>query len=272
MALGHLVMLVPHDGGAVDVGGHLPAEGLVEKVVFGGGAEVFAAPDHVGDAHKVVVDDVGEVVGGQAVPLEEDLIVQGGVVHGDVAEDGVVEGDAPALGDFLADDIGFPGVHAGLGLLGAEGAAGVRCAVKVPGILLALGLLTEAVVGEALLHQQPGVPAVGVPPLRLDIGGHGTAHIGALVVGQAALGHGAVNHIRRALHQTALVRVLDTQDEGAAAIAGDKPGVKGSAQVAHVHVAGGGGGEAGADFAVGDLGLHSVKVSHVHCHNGFLLY
>src|SRR5699024_1480299 len=77
VALGHLVVGVPHDGGAVDVGGHLPAEGLVEQVVLGGGGQVLAAPDHVGNAHQVVVHHVGEVVGGQAVPLDEHLVVQG---------------------------------------------------------------------------------------------------------------------------------------------------------------------------------------------------
>ena len=223
----------------------------------------------MGDAHEVVVDDVGEVIGGQAVPLEEDLVVQGGVVHGDVAEDGVVEGSRPGLRDLLTDDVGLPGVHAGLSLLGGQGAAGVRRPVEAAGVLLALGLLAEAVVGAALLYQQAGVFAVGVPALRLDVGSHGAAHVGALIVGQTALGHGAVNHVRRALHQTALVRVLDTQDEGAAAAAGDEPGIESGAQVAHVHVARGGGGEAGTDFAVGDFGLHGVKIGHVHCHNGF---
>ena len=98
MALGHLVLSVPHDGGAVDIGGDLPAEGLVQQVILGGGGQVLAAPDHMGDAHQVVVDDVGEVIGGQAVPLQQHLVVQRAVVHGDVAENGVVEGGGAARG------------------------------------------------------------------------------------------------------------------------------------------------------------------------------
>ena len=35
--------------------GYVPAKGLVEQVVLGGGGEVLAAPYHVGDAHEVVV-------------------------------------------------------------------------------------------------------------------------------------------------------------------------------------------------------------------------
>ena len=266
MALGHLVVGVPHDGGAVDVGGHLPAEGLVEQVVLGGGGQVLAAPDHVGNAHQVVVHHVGEVIGGQAVPLDEHLVVQGLVLHGDVPEDGVVEGGSPLVGNFLADHVGLAGVHPGLGLLGVQGAAGVVGAVKLAGVLLRLGFFTEAVVGVTLLHQQAGVLAVGVPPLGLDIGGHGAAHIGAFVVVQAALGQGAVDHLGGALHLPGLVGILNAQNKGALVVPGDEPGVQGGAQVAHVHIAGGRGGEPGADLPLGDLGLHLLKILHVQCH------
>ena len=53
---------------------------------------------------------------------------------------------------------------------------------------------------------------------------------------------------------------------GAAAVAGDEPGVQGGAQIAHVHIAGGRGGEPGADLSLGDLGLHLLKILHVQCH------
>ena len=75
MALGHLVLGVPHDGGAVDVGGYLPAEGLVEQVVLGSGGQVLAAPDHMGDAHQVVVHYVCEVVGWITIRFDQNHIV-----------------------------------------------------------------------------------------------------------------------------------------------------------------------------------------------------
>ena len=264
MAFRHLVVLIPHDGGTVDIGGHLPAKALIEQVVLGRGAEILAAPDHMGDAHQVVVDDVGKIVGGQTVPFEEYLVVQRGVVHGDIPKDGVVEGGGSGLWDSLPDDEGLSRIHPCLCLLGAEGAAGVRGPVPLPGILLALGLLAEAVVSVAPLHQQPGVFSVGIPALRLDIGRHGAAHVWALVVGEAALGHGAVDHVGGTLHQAALVRVLNAQNKGTAAVPGDEPGVQGSAQVAHMHIACGRGGKASANFSPGNFSLHVVKVSHVH--------
>src|SRR5699024_7879764 len=88
LALGHLAHgpglgVGDHHGGAVHVGGNLPAEGLVQQVVLGGRGEVLRATHHVGDAHEVVVHHVGEVIGGQAVPFQQHLVVQGVVVHGD---------------------------------------------------------------------------------------------------------------------------------------------------------------------------------------------
>ena len=177
-----------------------------------------------------------------------------------------MEGGGALVGDPLADDIGLAGVQIGLDLLRAEIAAGVVSPVKLAGVLLGLSLLAEAVIGRALGYQQMGVFAVQAPPLRLDVGAHRAAHVGAFVVIQAALGHGAVDDIGGAFHQTALVGILNAQDERAVIVPGDEPGIQGGAQVAHVHVAGGGGGEPGADAALGDAGLHLVKESLIDFH------
>ena len=266
MPLAHLIMLIPHDGGAVDIGGDLPAEGLIEQVVLGSGGEVLAAPDHVGDAHEVIVHHVGKVVGGQAVPLQQNLIVQGLVFYGDVPEGNVVEGGGTLMGDPLADDIGLSGGQIGGDLLGAQIPAGIFRPVKVPGILLGLRLLTEAVVGRALFHQQLGVGQIQIPPLRLDVGAGGAAHVGAFVVIQTAFLHGAVDDVGSALYQTALIRVLNAEDKGAAGMAGDEPCVQGGTQVTHVHIAGGGGGKPGADLPVGDAGFHILKKLLIQSH------
>ena len=271
VALGHFVLGVPHDGGAVDIGGYVPAEGVVQQVVLGRGGQVLAAPHHMGDAHQVIVDDVGKVVGGQTVPLQQHLIVQRAVLHSDVAEDGVMEGSGTLLRDPLPDDVGITGLHAPQRLLQRQVAAGIGHAVKLAAVLLGGAFFAEAVVCTALFHQKAGILAVGVPALGLDIGRHGAAHIGALVVGKAALSHGAVDHIGSTLHQTALVGVLDAEDERAAVAAGNEPCVQRRAQVADVHIAGGGGGKAGAYLPAGDAGFHLVKIRHIHTHRDDLL-
>ena len=97
--LGHRAVLVlAHNQGQVDVGGNLPAEGFIQQVVLGGGGQVLAAPHHVGDVHQVVVDDVGEVVGGVAVRLEEHLVLDLLVLNGDGAEHRVLKGGGARQG------------------------------------------------------------------------------------------------------------------------------------------------------------------------------
>jgi hypothetical protein len=63
----------------------------------------------------VVVDDVGEVVGGEAVGLEQDLVVDVGVVEGDLAAELVAEGGG-AFGGYLEAD----GVGAAFGEVGGD--------------------------------------------------------------------------------------------------------------------------------------------------------
>ena len=88
----------------------------------------------------------------------------------------------------------------------------------------------------------------------------------ALVVVQAALGQGAVNHLGGPFHLPGLIGVLDTEDEGALVVPGNEPGIQGGAQIAHVHIPRGGRGKPGADLPLGDLGLHLLKILHVQCH------
>ena len=125
-------------------------------------------------------------------------------------------------------------------------------------------LITEAAVGAALFHQKLGILSIERPALRLDIGAHRAAQIGTLVPGEAALAQGGVDDVGGPLHQPPLVGVLDAQDEFAAGMAGDEPGIQGGAQIAHMHVAGGGGGEPGTDLSGRDAALHLLKPSHFH--------
>ena len=213
----------------------------------------------MGDAHEVVVHHVREVVGGQAVALDEHLVVQALVLHGDIAVDLVVEGGGSLVGDALADDIGLSLGGEAVGLLPVHAAAGIVPAVEFAAVLLGLGLLAEAAVGVAALHQKLRVFLVERAALGLDVGGDGAADVRALVVLQVALGHGLVDHVHRALDQAALIGVLDAQDELALAVSGDQIGIERRAQVADVHVARGRGGKARAHLAGRDALFHSAE-------------
>ena len=167
------------------------------------------------------------------------------------------------MGDALADHIGLSLGGKPVRFLPAHAAAGIVPPVKLAAVLLALGLFAEAAVGMAPLHQQLGILLIKRPPLRLHIGGHRAAHIRAFVMLQMALGHGLIDHVHGALHQTALIRILNAEDELSAGVPGDEIGVEGGTQVANVHIAGGGRGEAGAYLAGGDLLLHGFKPAHI---------
>ncbi len=60
--------------------------------MFWGGGDPLLGADDVGDLHEVVVDDVGEMVSGEAVGLHQHLVVDVRVLEGDVAAQFVAEG------------------------------------------------------------------------------------------------------------------------------------------------------------------------------------
>ena len=68
---------VPHDGGQVDIGGNIPAQRLIQVVVTGRGGKILHAAHNMGDAHEMVIDDVGKVVGGHTVLLDQNHVIHG---------------------------------------------------------------------------------------------------------------------------------------------------------------------------------------------------
>ena len=71
----------------------LPAERLVELHVLGRRRQPLLGADHVRDLHQVIVDDVGEVVGREAVGLEQDLVVDLRVLELHLAAQAIDEHD-----------------------------------------------------------------------------------------------------------------------------------------------------------------------------------
>ena len=69
----------------------LPAERFIDIDMFWHRREPFVATDHMGDLHEIVIDNAGEVVGGEAIAFHEDLIIDIGPGDGDSAFDGIFE-------------------------------------------------------------------------------------------------------------------------------------------------------------------------------------
>jgi hypothetical protein len=97
LALGDFGFVRVAQQGQVTEDRQLPAEGAVELDVLGKGRDPLLGPDDVGDAHEVVVDHVGEVVGRMAIGLQEHLVVDLGVSDDDIAAQQVM-GHGLALG------------------------------------------------------------------------------------------------------------------------------------------------------------------------------
>ncbi len=94
----------------------IPSKGPVELDVLGQRRDPLLGPDHVGDSHKVVVDDVGKMVGGVAVRFEQHLVIDLIVGDHDIAAQEVVR-DCLALGRHReTNDIFFACFHAPLRL------------------------------------------------------------------------------------------------------------------------------------------------------------
>ena len=74
LPLGQLAAIPVEEQGQVGKVWGLPAQGLVEKQVLGGGDQPLGAPQHVADAHVVVVHHAGQVVRGETIALQDDRV------------------------------------------------------------------------------------------------------------------------------------------------------------------------------------------------------
>ena len=215
-----------------------------------------------------------EVVRGRAIGAEDDKVVELLGVEGHLAVDGVVDDDVSAvLGHLDAQDVGLAGLDAAAGLLGIKIAAAALIALEgvlalLSGLAVGVELLlgAEAGIGLALVPKLLGGMLVQVQALGLGVGSKVATHLGTLVPVQAQPTHGAQDDLRVLVGGAGGVGVVDAQDERAAGVPGDEPGVKGGAQIAHVHIAGGRGGKPGADLPLWDLGLHLLKILHIQSH------
>ena len=214
----------------------------------------------MGNVHQVVVDDVCEIIGGIAVGLQQDLVLQLFIFNGNLPEYRVLEGGGTLCRHLLPDHIGGAGIQQALDFLGGQIPAVTVIAAEA--IFLMEGfqpfLGAEAVVGLAFPDKLLCIGAIGVLPLALDIGAIFSANIGAFIVVQAHLLQGVVDHIHCALHQPFLVGILNAQDEFPLLGFGDEIFKQGGAQVAHVHKARGAGRETSAYQFV----FHVISLSY----------
>ena len=194
------------------------------------------APDHVGDAHFMVVHHHGHIIGGHAVGAADDHVVQLAHIHRDFALDHVVK-------DHLARERGLEAHAAPL-----AGSQITRAAVAVVARLEAVlaGLLAHGL----HLFGRAGTP-VGVACFQqlvhiavVQIRAPGLIGKPAVPV-QAQPAHGSQDGIRIFLLGAQQIRVFNAQMEAAAVMAGQKPAENGGARAADVQMPGGTGRKTG---------------------------
>ena len=243
------------------VAGHGEAQQLEHLHVEGDGGDPLVRADHIGGAHQVVVHHMGEMVGGQAVPLDNDG-VQDILLHGQIPPDHVVVGPAhpqlPAAAhpDDPAVAVGDALQHRLLVQVPAGGPLAVVALLGGVGLLLPLpdGLQllggAEAGVGPADLHQILGEGLVKLPAAGLAVGSVLPA---VLRLPHRALVKADLELVQRAddlgdavFDLPLLVGVLNAEEKHPAPAPGKAAVQQGGIQPADVHEARGAGGEAGA--------------------------
>ena len=214
---------------------HFPAEGIVQTIVLRAGAQILVSAHDVRDAHRVVIHDVCEVIGREAVGLHQDHVVQFGIVDRDVSVDLVMEGRRSRGRVVLADDVrhtrGKLRFHLFLRkmetmLVIYADLFAVLADSRPKRIQPFFG--AEAVVCFALLNQLFRIFQVdaGLLAFRLYIGAHAAVLVRTFIMDKPGLLECTVNDIHRAFHESALIGIFNTQHKIAALMLCDEVGIQ----------------------------------------------
>ena len=200
----------------------------------------------MGDLHVVVVHNRGQVIGGEAVALEQHVVVEQGVLEGDFAAQLVVDDGLALRRHGEADDVLDAGAD-------AESAAAALSAARPLGLLPRFAQRVQALrgavaaVGLALVEQPIGRLDVERQPLGLAVGAVRPADVGAFIPVQTEPAQRVEDQFFGSLDGAGLVGVLDADDELSAEASGEQPVEEGGADVADVRLAGWRGSVANAD-------------------------
>ena len=213
----------------------LHPEPAVEQQVLRRRRDPLLAAHDVGDPHLVVVDDDGEVVGREAVGLEDHLVVR--VRRPGAAHDEVVELELDVVGDEHPDHrLGREPRHTRAFVPGESEAEAV-VARRLLRALLLLAHLREplgrapAVVGLALREEAVRIRPVGGEPLGLAVRRVGATDVRTLVPGEAQPVQRVVELPLAGRREPRPVGVLDPQHEPPTLLTGVR-------EVEHRHVGG----------------------------------
>ena len=103
-SLGKLLVIGIGNQRAVNVLRNLPAKGLIQTIVLRTGGNIFVSANDMRDSHQMIIDHVCEIIGREAVRLDEDHVIELAVVYRDVSVKLIVEGRGALSGIVLTND------------------------------------------------------------------------------------------------------------------------------------------------------------------------
>ena len=184
----------------------------------------------MGDAHQVIIDDIGKVISRQAVLLDQHVVIKRRAFRLNMAEEKVVKGGDSLCRDVLADHAGFAGLHSAPGFLARDAEAVLvilKCFSPRGGSLtplLQLLLGAKAGIGVSGFYQLEGIGQIHVLALGLDIGAVFAADIRAFIIIQSCRAQRIINQLHSARHFTLLISVFNAKDELAPVFTGKQIG------------------------------------------------
>ena len=241
----------------------VPSKRPVQQDVQRRAGQPLLAPNHVRDAHVVVVDHVGEVVRRQAVRLHQDLVVQHARLEAHAASDGVLKLHLLFLIRSLEPNHKRRAAGLQLGhFLGPHRQAVSKLSTRRGVVLedVGLGGLAQRVqffrrvkcfVGEPLIEQRLHCVAVQLAAFALAVRAAVSAFLDAFVGRESTPRQGFLDVRFRPFHKAALVGVFDSQKEGSTVGPGEQPIVQCSPNPSHVERPGGAGGKAYSNVSHG---------------------
>ena len=208
----------------------------------------------------MVVDDVGQMVGGEVVgALVEHFVVEHGGVDGHLAAEQVVDGDVATRLYLEAHHVGGARCYQPLHLVGLHGQR-VAHASAGRGVILEVGRglpgrfefggSVEGYIGFAGVEQTARVLAVDVAALALLVGAVGSALSYALVDLYSEPCQGLVDVVLGTGHETLRIGVLDAEYHVAPCLAGEKVVIESRAHASDVEGACRRGSETHPDFTL----------------------
>jgi hypothetical protein len=83
----------------------IPAKSFVKEDMFGRATKPFLAANDVGNSHKMIVHDDTEMIGRVAIGLDDDLVIDPGVLPGDVTTNSVCAGSSARTRNFEPENM-----------------------------------------------------------------------------------------------------------------------------------------------------------------------